>query len=276
MTSNSVFFAYLLFCPINIFAGAILVNLGSATPFAVLAGSTVTNTGSSIIDGDLGLSPGTSITGFPPGTVDGTVDAGNSAAALAQGDLTTAYNFAASEPCGTSLTGQDLAGLTLTPGVYCFSSSAQLSGTLTLNALGDPNAVFVFEIGSALTTGANSSVVFINGDQGGNVFWQVGGSTTLGADTAFQGSILALTSVTLDSGASIGCGRALASNGAVTLDSNNISIDSLGCDAAESGTVPEPGTASLLGMSLLAGSAHLIARRSRRDGRVALNVEQHP
>ena len=121
-----------------------------------------------------------------------------------------------------NLTGQNLGGLTLTPGVYSFSSSAQLTGTLTLDAQGDPNALFVFQIGSTLTTASNSSVVFINGGQGNNTFWQVGSSATLGTGTAFTGNILALASITLTTGANIRCGRALARNGAVTQDHNNI------------------------------------------------------
>ena len=125
------------------------------------------------------------------------------------------------------MTGQDLGGLTLTPGVYCFSSSAQLTGTLTLDAQGNPNAVFIFKIGSTLTTASNSSVVVIN--TGGNssiacnVFWQVGSSATLGTGTSFAGNILALTSITLNTGANVS-GRVLARNGAVTLDTNNVTV----------------------------------------------------
>ncbi len=164
----------------------------------------------------------------------------------AQNDLTTAYNFAASESCGTNLTGQNLGGLTLTPGVYCFGSSAQLTGTLTLDALGDPNSVFIFQIGSTLTTASGSSVVVTNDGQGDSVFWQVGSSATLGTTTLFQGNILALASITLNTDADISCGRALARNGAVTMDTNNVSIDTVGCETTSVGSVPEPSTASLL------------------------------
>ena len=197
-------------------------SLGSAQSFAVLGGSTVTNTGSSVITGDLGLSPGTSVTGFPPGiVVAGTIHAADSLALAAQTSTTTAYNSLAGQPCTVSLTGQNLGGLTLTPGVYCFSSSAQLTGTLTLNALGNAAAVFIFQIGSTLTTASGSSVVMINGGTLCNVFWQVGSSATLGTTTSFLGNILALTSITLNTGASI-AGRALARNGAVTLDTNAV------------------------------------------------------
>jgi type VI secretion system secreted protein VgrG len=231
-----------------------VVNLETAGSYAVLAGSTVTNTGSSVISGDLGVWPGTAVTGFPPGIVaGGTIHAGDAAAAQAQQDLTTAYNAAAGLTRTSTLTGQNLGGLTLTPGVYFFASSAQLTGQLTLNNLGNPNALFVFQIGSTLTTASNSSVIFSNSLADSNVFWQVGSSATLGTTTAFQGNILALTSITLDTGATIGCGSALARNGAVTLDSNVIGG---GCSGIKS-TVPEPGTLGLLGMGLaiLAGTA---------------------
>jgi hypothetical protein len=199
------------------------ISLGTAASFGVLAGSTVTNTGASVIAGNLGVSPGSSVTGFPPGIVTppSTIHAADAVAAQAQSDLTTAYNAIAGTPTGTDLTGMDLGGLTLTPGVYGFSTSAQLTGTLTLNALGNPSAVFIFKIGSTLTTASNSSVLVINGGSSCNVFWQVGSSATLGTTTAFAGNILALTSITLTTGANVS-GRMLARNGAVTLDSNSI------------------------------------------------------
>jgi hypothetical protein len=196
----------------------------TANTFAILAGSTVTNTGPSIVNGNLGVSPGTAVTGYPPGTVvpPGTIHAADAVALEAQTEVTTAYNTLAGLPSNTSLTGQDLGGLTLTPGVYTFTSSAQLTGTLTLDDQGNPNALFVFQIGSTLTTASNSAVVFLNNAMDGEVYWQVGSSATLGTDTSFVGNIVALTSITLDTDASIQCGRALAQNGAVTMDSNNI------------------------------------------------------
>jgi len=198
--------------------------LGSAESFAVLGGSTVTNTGPSAIQGDVGVSPGTAITGFPPGTVTmGSIYAGGAVPAQAQLDATAAYNKFASLAPNSNLTGQNLGGLTLTPGVYHFDSSAQLTGGLTLNALGNPNAMFVFQIGSTLTTASASSVHLINGADGCNVYWQVGSSATLGTTTAFTGSILADASITLDTGSSITDGSALAQTGAVTLDDNFIS-----------------------------------------------------
>jgi len=227
------------------------IHLGTAGSYAVLAGSTVTNTGSSVLNGNLGVSAGCAVTGFPPGLVNGTINRCNGPSAQAQRDLTKAYTKAQGlTPTGT-LTGKDLGGMTLTPGVYFFASSAQLTGTLTLNNLGNPNALFVFQIGSTLTTASNSSVVFANSLADKNVFWQVGSSATLGTTTKFVGNILALTSITLNTGASITCGSALARNGAVTLDNNVIS----GCGSKA--TVPEPGTMGLMGsgLVLLAGAA---------------------
>jgi hypothetical protein len=199
------------------------ITLGTAASFGVLGGSTVTNTGSSIIVGNLGVSPGTAVTGFPPGVVTppGIIHSADAIAAKAQVDLTTAYNALAGTPTLTDLTGQDLGGLTLTPGVYSFSSSAQLTGTLHLNALGNPNAVFIFKIGSTLTTASSSSVVMEGSGSSCTVFWQVGSSATLGTHTSFAGNILALTSITLTTGANVS-GRVLARNGAVTLDGNNV------------------------------------------------------
>ena len=198
-------------------------SLGTAETFGVLGASAVTNTGASVINGDLGVWPGTSITGFPPGSITGTEHATDAVAQQAQSDVTTAYNVLAGQACDTNLTGQDLGGLTLTPGVYCFDSSAQLTGTLTLNAQGNPNAVWVFQIPSTLTTASNSSVVFTDGLESCYVFWQVGSSATLGTGTQFVGNILAYTSITLTTGASLK-GRALARNGAVTMDDNTVTL----------------------------------------------------
>lgn len=197
--------------------------LGQAGGFAVLGGSAVTNTGATAVIGDVGVSPGTSITGFPPGTLTGTLHSNDAVAQGAQTDLVTAYNALAGQACNTSLTGQDLGGLTLTSAVYCFSSSAQLTGILTLDAQGDPNAVFVFQIGSTLTAASAASVVVINGGSDCNVFWQVGSSETLGTGSQFVGNTLALTSITLTTSAS-SHGSLLARNGAVTMDTNQIGV----------------------------------------------------
>ena len=202
-------------------------TLGTAGNFAVLGGSTVTNTGPSTVTGELGVSPGTAVTGFPPGIVVGTIHSADAAALSAQNALTVAYNSAAAAPCNTSLTGTDLGGLTLTPGVYCFSSSAQLTGTLTLNAQGNPGAVFIFKTGTTLTTASASQVVVINSGSACNVYWQVGSSATLGTGSSFAGNILANSSITLTTGAAV-AGRTLARTGAVTLDSANVTVCSGG------------------------------------------------
>jgi hypothetical protein len=254
MKLPSVCLTALVILPLTAYAGAINVSLGTANTFGVLAGSTVTNTGPTVVEGDVGVSPGSAITGFPPGTVSGTIYAGDAVAIQAENDLTAAYDFAAGESCpnGDNLTGQNLGGHTLTPGVYCFNSSAQLTGTLTLDTEGNANAVFDFEIVSTLTTASNSSVVFTNGDATNSVFWQVGSSATLGTTTAFAGNILADQSITLNTGANIQCGSALARVGAVTLDANDVTV----CESSDAGgptasNTPEPGTALLLIMSLL-------------------------
>lgn len=197
--------------------------LGQADSFAVLAGSGVSSTNATAVTGNIGVSTGTSIIGFPPGTLTGTEHFNDATAQGAQSDLTTAYNTLAGEACNTDLTGSNLGGLTLAPGVYCFSSSAALTGTLTLDAQNHANAVWVFQIGSTLTTATDSSVVVINGGSGCNAFWQIGSSATLGATTAFEGNIVALTSITMVSGAT-STGRVLASNGAVTMDGNDVSV----------------------------------------------------
>ncbi|MDX6350417.1 MAG: hypothetical protein QOF84_5207 [Streptomyces sp.] len=198
------------------------VALGTAAGYAVLGGSTVTNTGLSVINGDLGLSPGTSVTGFPPGLVNGVKHVADASAAQAQSDLTAAYNDAAGRTTNTNLTSPgNIGGTTLTPGVYKAASSLNITGTVTLDAQGDPNAVFIFQIGSTLITAPGSHVTLVNGAQPCNVFWQVGSSATIDTTTAFKGDILALTSITVNTGAVIQ-GRALARNGAVTLDTNSI------------------------------------------------------
>jgi ice-binding like protein len=196
--------------------------LGSAQGFAVLGASTVTNAGPTVITGDLGVSPGTAITGFPPGTVTGgTIHAGDATATAAQAAAHTAYANLVAQPCGTNLTGKTLGtspgAVTLSPGVYCFNSSAQLTGTLTL----DGSGVYVFKTGTTLTTASKSSVVLAKGATAGNVFWQVGSSATLGTNTAFVGSILANISDTVTTGASV-TGRVFALTGAVTLSENRI------------------------------------------------------
>jgi len=200
------------------------VALGSAATFDVLAGSTVTNTGPTVITGgNLGLSPGSAVTGFPPGTLISPAEMQVTDPAAAQGqlDLTTAYIYTAGLPGGASLPG-DLSGLTFAPGLYKTSSTVMLSaGNVTLDAQGNANAVFIFQIGSTLTTSGSTQVVLAGGAQAKNVFWQVSSSATLGTNSTFQGTIMALQAITLDTGATLN-GRALARNAAVALDSNPV------------------------------------------------------
>ena len=195
------------------------VNLGTAAEYAVLAGSTVTSTGPTVVSGNLGLSPGTSVTGFPPGLMsDGVQNVANPAAAQAKSDLVAAYDEAAGLAPATPVAASTLGGLTLNPGVYS-GGALDLTGTLTLDAQGDSDAVFVFQAASTLITASASRVELVNGASPCNVFWKVGSSATLGTTTSFKGTIVALTSITLNTGATVD-GRMLARNGAVTLDSN--------------------------------------------------------
>ena len=193
--------------------------LGTAATYGILAGSTVTCAGApGTINADVGVSPGSTTTGFPPCTITGSTNLANAASAQAQLDLTTAYNYLAGRPCGTVITPADLGGRTLAPGVYCVASSMGVTGTVTL--AGPANGVWVFQIGSTLTTGTGANIALSGGALARNVWWQVGSSATLGTGTTFRGNIVALTSITLVDNATM-LGRALARNGAVSLGTNN-------------------------------------------------------
>lgn len=214
-------------------------SLGSAQAFSVLGGSTVTNVGGTTLGGNLGVAPGLAITGFPAGVVVGTVHAGDATAVQAKSDLASAYGAVASATCGANLTGTDLGGQVLSPGVYCFGAAAALTGTVVLDAQGNPDAEFTFQVGSTLTTSTNASVVLINGAQACHVFWGVGSSATLGVGSSFVGTILAQVSATVGTNASV-AGRVLAQNGAVTLDANAIAAGTcsllVSCVGAADGT----------------------------------------
>ena len=228
------------------------VGLGTATSYSVLGGQSVTNTGSSVLSDDVGVSPGTDISGFPPGITLGTTHQTDAHAAQAQLDLATAYDAAASQATDGSISG-DLGGLTLLAGVYTAASSIALTGTLTLNAQGDPDAVFLFQVGSDLTTASGSTVAMINGGQSCNVYWQIGRSATLGSNTTFVGTIMALTSVSLNTGSTVD-GRALARNGSVTLDGNTFTRGACTTAAATS-TSSAPASSSPSASSSQSASA---------------------
>jgi len=199
------------------------VLLGAADGFAILGGSTITNTGNSVINGDLGLHPGTAVSGFPPGTVNGAMHVSDAVAQQSKTDLTIAYGDAAGRSA-TATSPPDAGGQRLTGGVYRTGSvpSLGLTGNLTLDAQGDPSAVFIFQIASTLTTATDSSISLINAAQACNVFWQVGSSATLGTRTAFKGTILTSASVSLNDGVTVD-GRLLARDGAVTLINDTVS-----------------------------------------------------
>lgn len=206
-------------------AGPPLAVLGTSSTFAILAGSTVTNTGATTsIVGSVGVSPGSAITGIPVGQpTGGTVHAADPTALAAQTDLTAAYNDLAGRARNATMTGINLGNRTFQTGVFFWSTSAQLTGTVTLDAQGDANAVFIFQIGSTLTSASGAAVTLINGADAKNVFWQIGTSATLGTGTSFKGNIVALSSITLNNGATLS-GRALARNGAVTLAANAVAL----------------------------------------------------
>lgn len=279
-------FAALLCGPPSAWASTILA---SAANFAVLGASTVTNTGSTTLNGDLGVYPGSAITNAGTFTFIGASTTHNTPPGLdpiskqAQADETNAYNVLKGQPFTMDLTGHDLGSSgtlpigTLDAGVYKFDSTAQLNGTLTLDAQGNPDAVFIFQIGTALTTASASSVDVINGGANVGVFWLLGvtggagtGSATLGTTTVFEGNILALDSISLTTGAEILCGRALAQNAAVTMDTNTVSnncstyngtsgrsdFGSAGFSGGSgSQAIPEPGTIALLGIGFISLAA---------------------
>ncbi len=228
LLASIAFAVALVLLPSKAVLAASAVPLGVASSFAVLGATpSVTNTGATMVTGNLGVSPAASVTGFPPGIVVGTIHAANAVAASAQADNATAYGALAAQACNfTFAAPTDMAGMTLVPGTYCFASSASNTGLLRLDAGGDTNAVWLFRTASTLITGSGSSVVPINGGQACNVFWQVGSSATLGTATAMVGNILALSSITLNTGTSLS-GRALAQTGAVTLDTNSVSVCAL-------------------------------------------------
>jgi Ice-binding-like len=247
------------------------ISLGPAVAtFGVLAGSTVTNSGPTLVVGNLGVSPGTAITGFTgippggPGIVSGTINSANAFALQAQNELTTAYNAAAGAASTATVAG-DLGGLTFFPGVYTSASSLGITGTVTLDGQGNTNAQFIFQIASALTTATSSTVNLINGAQASNVFWQVGSSATVGTSSSLAGNILALSSISLGTGA-VMQGRGLARNGAVTLLSNTItSPGGPGGPPPPIPPIPAPPSLILVTTAMACAGIYHVRERLRRS-----------
>lgn len=207
-------------------SGQLSPVLGNAGRFVILAGSTISSTGATALTGDLGVSPGTAVTGFPPGTLTGMSYMGGANSASAMTDLTTAFGDAAGRSVAAVVVVGNLGGLILPPGLYKSTSSLEISsGDLTLDAQGDDDAVFIFQVASTLSTTPGRKVILVGGAQATNIFWQVGSSATLGTTSSFQGTIMADQSITMNTGATLD-GRALARIGAVTLDGNAVVIPS--------------------------------------------------
>src|SRR6202011_2987701 len=282
-------FLSLLVCSAAVIAGAWPASafaatqprLGTALNFTVLAASTITNTNSpTVVTGNLGLNPGTSVTGFPPGTVTGVKEIHNATALGAKNDLATAYNDAFTATSTSDLTGQDLGTKNLGPGVYTYSSSAQLTGLLTLTG----NGVYIFKIGSTLTTASDAVVRVLGGAQACSVWWQIGTSATLGTGTQFQGNLMASASITMNTGANILTGRAMALNAALTLDNNRISPPAGACAAgtgatpspSSTGTVPVPptGAGNPNSMLLVVGVVMIVGGLTVAVGRRRTNRER--
>jgi len=218
VVATGVTLGAVLSTPLPTNAAEAAVGLGTAAEYSVLGGETVTNTGPTTLNRDVGVSPGTAIVGFPPGLTAGAKHEADAHAAQAQAALGIAYDDAASRAPTATVSG-DMVGMTLPGGVYKSTSTLAVSGVLTLDAQGDPDAVFIFQIASSLGTASSSSISLVNGAQACNVFWQVGSEATLGTNSTFVGTIMASASISVTTGTSV-AGRALARSGQVSLDDN--------------------------------------------------------
>jgi hypothetical protein len=249
--------------------GQSAVVLGSASTYAALSGTSVTSTGATQLTGDIGVSPGTSVTGFPPGTYTGTKNVANTASAAAASAVTVAYNDAMGRTnCPITIAG-NIGGQTLTPGLYKSTSSLAISsGDLTLSGGGNPNGVFVFQVASALTTTSGRAVVLTNGAQAGNVFWQVGSSATIGTTSKMQGTILASASITMLAGSTLN-GRALARTGDVTLSATTIVVPTVNVVATQTVTFTEAGLGAGTGWSVIFAGVESDANGATIDFTVA-------
>jgi hypothetical protein len=233
--------------------GQVPVPLASAASYAVLASSTITSTGATALTGNLGLSPGTSVTGFPPGTITGIKNVTTPSAAHAEANLTIAYNNATGRTnCPVSVAG-NIGGQTLTPGLYKSTSSLAISsGDLTLSGGGNPNGVFVFQVASTLTTTSGRTVILTDGAQAGNVFWEVGSSATLGTTSTMQGTVMARDSISMLTGSTLD-GRAMAETGEVSLAGATITVPATASLSTYPLTFTESGLAAATSWSVTSG-----------------------
>jgi hypothetical protein len=239
---------------------------------AILAGTTVTSTGASTIGGNIGIYPGSALVGFPPGIVNGEKFAGVVESQIAQGELLSLYNYLNGVPCGTVMTGVDLGGKTLVPGVYCFATGAQITGNLYLDSANSSNPIWIFQMGTTLVTAGNSQVLFTKVSKPCGVFWKVGSSATIGATSSFAGNIVAYTSIEVGTSATT-VGKLLAQNGAVTMISNTIVDCPFSCTNVCNGRLSnDTAVCSSRGSCTVLGTCHCQSGRNGTDCEASYSV----